>query len=391
MVITTTNDLLRKAQLAGMLERICQELELTETQFTTAKARYETVGQWLADAENPLLRASEVYPQGSMALGTTVKPLDADHDVDLVCHVPWLSHQAAPSYLKQLIGDRLRANGRYTDILEEKPRCWRINYANEFHLDITPSIPNPACSNGGELVPDRKLREWKGSNPKGYRAWFEDCAKEEPRLRLMKAQFAATRAQIESLPEPTHLRGVLRRCVQLCKRHRDLSFTNGTAELAPISIIITTLAAKSYAYCISQSEYDTELDVLLDVVRHMPLFIQTAPSGGETHYFIWNETTQGENFAEKWNTDPRRARAFYEWQRGAVTALEESEALLGLDRLAKSLGASFGEGVVNKALAGLTAAVSEARGGRLTVAPSFGLGFAAPLGTEVRPNTFFGA
>ena len=32
------------------------------------------------------------------------------------------------------------------------PRCWRLSYANEFHMDITPSIPNPNCRFGGELV-----------------------------------------------------------------------------------------------------------------------------------------------------------------------------------------------------------------------------------------------
>jgi len=33
-----------------------------------------------------------------------------------------------------------------------------LNYANEFHMDITPSIMNPECTNGGELVPDKELR-----------------------------------------------------------------------------------------------------------------------------------------------------------------------------------------------------------------------------------------
>ena len=52
--------------------------------------------------------------------------------------------------MKKTIGDRLRANGYYAPLLEEKPRCWRLSYANEFHLDITPSIPNLECANGGE-------------------------------------------------------------------------------------------------------------------------------------------------------------------------------------------------------------------------------------------------
>ena len=30
-------------------------------------------------------------------------------------------------------------------------------------------------------------------------------------------------------------------------------------------------------------------------------------------WYIWNETTHGENFAEKWNRRPERAEAFFAW------------------------------------------------------------------------------
>ena len=42
---------LRKAQLFGVLERLCERLEPSETQADRAKTSYEAVGQWLADAE----------------------------------------------------------------------------------------------------------------------------------------------------------------------------------------------------------------------------------------------------------------------------------------------------------------------------------------------------
>ena len=125
---------------------------------------------WLADADDAMLRALAIYLQGSTALGTTVKPIIRnEHDVDLVAHNPSISGSTAPGIVKKVIGDRLKLNGRYAPILEEMPRCWRLNYANEFHLDITPSIINPTCVHGGELVPDKKVREWCASNPKGYR------------------------------------------------------------------------------------------------------------------------------------------------------------------------------------------------------------------------------
>ncbi len=57
--------------------------------------------------------------------------------------------------------------------------------------------------------------------------------------------------------------------------------------------------------------YESELDLLCDIVRHMPDIIETRPIGGGLQWFIWNETTSGENFAEKWNRDPSRAKAFF--------------------------------------------------------------------------------
>ena len=82
--------LLRKRDLLGVLERVCEGLELTESQFRLAKGRYEAVGAWLADASSPILRTLAIYLQGSTAIGTTVKPINGDeHDVVLhLTHEP---------------------------------------------------------------------------------------------------------------------------------------------------------------------------------------------------------------------------------------------------------------------------------------------------------------
>lgn len=384
---------LRKTQLVGLLERICQSLELTDTQLAMAKARYEAVGRWLSEGSDPKLRSAAIYSQGSISLGTTVRPLGVtEFDVDLVCHLAELTSAESPGEIKRLIGNRLRDNGHYREIIEEKPRCWRINYANELHLDITPSVLNPTCSQGGELVPDKRLKTWKETNPKGYRQWFDIRAELQPRFNLKKAQFAEARAGVEAFPEPTQFKGILKRCVQLFKRHRDVYFSKKGRDLAPISIIITTLAAKSYAHCVSNFIYDAEIDVLISVLRLMPKFIETLPIDGGKLFFVWNETTHGENFAEKWNTNRRLPQAFYDWNARAISDFENLAGITGLDRIGKELALSFGEAPVNKALSGLTGAISDARSSKLlSVSPILGLSTAPSLGVPVRHNTFFGA
>jgi Second Messenger Oligonucleotide or Dinucleotide Synthetase domain len=387
LVLHTTDSMLRKSQLVGILETICQQLELSDTQHEDAESRYKAVGTWLSSSDNALLHDAEIYPQGSFSIRTTVKPISKEeYDLDLVCLVPKFSSRTQPSQLKRLIGDRLRANEKYWDMIEEKPRCWRITYANEFHLDITPSIYNPTCGQGGELVPDKKINQWKPSNPRGYRRWFEERAKLRPRFLLLESPLA--KSQIEALPGPTTFKGFLPRMVQLCKRHRDIWFSNRDSDLAPISIILTTLIANSYAYCVANLTYETEFDLLLEVLRHTENFIETDATG---RFYVWNDTTTNENFAEKWNEDTRYADGFFSWHKQALTDFENLPFVSGLDEVKKSLSPVFGDNIVMKALSAHTSSISAHREkGTLAVGTGLGLANLRPRVVPIRSNTFFG-
>jgi hypothetical protein len=384
----------RQTQIVEVLELVCESLELSPPQFKLAKQRYEGAGAWLAGSDDPVLRCVAIYLQGSTALRTTVKPIGVnEHDVDLVAHVPDLDVQVSPAALKKAIGNCLRSNGNYAPLLEEMPRCWRLNYANEFHMDITPSIPNPDCRYGGELVPDKTLKEWKASNPKGYKHLFEQRAKLVPVIRLRKHVAAdSTQASIEPYPETGGFKGILRRTVQVAKRHRDIMFVDDL-DVAPLSVIITTLASRSYEWCVTNREYDNELDLLFDVVRRLPDTIEMRRVEGSDQWFIWNETTEGENFAEKWNHRPGRAEAFFTWHARFCSDLIELEAVRGLDRLGATLKSLFGSRPANAAIDSLTERVSTARrAGNLRVAPAIGLSVGAlPASTSGRANTFFGS
>jgi hypothetical protein len=387
---------LRQSQLVGLIEEVCHYVEPSSYQRNLAKQRYEGVGDWLARSDDWLLASIAIRLQGSVAIGTAVKPIGAnEHDVDLVAHVPDLDPAVSPALLKQRIGDRLRRNGSYAGLLVEMPRCWRLDYANEFHLDITPSIPNPECRLGGELVPDKTLKMWKASNPQGYRAKFERRAALLPRIRsVFRKAFDSARseAQVEPYPEEKRLKGILRRIVQIAKRHRDVHFIDDDHGLAPLSIIITTLASRAYETCVSNFEYDHELDLIVDVLRRMPQMLQTTTIEGRVVWRLWNQTTAGENFCEKWNRHPERATAFFEWHGKVVADVEHLAGARGLDQVRRLLGDIFGTAPANKAMDSLTERVDVARStNRLSVTRPAGLivGTAASA-TPVRANTFFG-
>ena len=388
-----THLLLRKAEVYSLLDQICQALELTAAQLEAARTSYEAVAEWLSGSDNPLLKWIDIYAHGSTGLGTTVKPIGReDFDVDLICKVLRFTADRPPAELKRIVGDRLKENARYAAMLEEKKRCWRLNYAREYHLDISPTINNAKCANGGELVPDKKLREFKPTNPKGYKALFERRAALIPTLRMQKALAAEDRAAVEPFPVHGTAKGILRRTVQILKRHRDVHFLEVVEEIAPISIIITTLAAQSYEYCVKSFVFDSELDVLIATIRLMPHFIDKPVVNGRRIYVVANETTVGENFAERWNTEPARAAAFYEWHAKALADFEALPDLQGIDVIGKSLEGSLGSSVVRKVIDARTDSISQARTAKkLYVAPTVGLTLSsAANATPVRSHTFFG-
>lgn len=390
--------IMRDGMLIGALERMCATLEISPSQVALAKERYDGVGEWLAGSDDPLLKLMGIFLQGSTAIGTTVKPIGSnEHDVDLVAHAPGLGDWVEPVALKKAIGDRLKINGHYKPLLVEMARCWRLVYANEFHLDITPSIPNRSCNMGGELVPDRALKMWKPSNPKGYKALFLERVKLAPRFQVTKSLHTqdSARADIEPYPDQARFKGLLQRVVQILKRHRDVfvSVNEVDQSLSPISVLVTTLASQSYEYCVRTFTYDTELDLLFDVIRHMPDFIEARTGNGQTHWFVWNETTKGENFAEKWNADPKRAEVFFTWHARALSDISRLKDAEGLDGLKRHLGDAFGSGPAKAVVDAITNDISASRrAGTLGVAPRVGLvtGVAAATATPVRANTFFG-
>jgi hypothetical protein len=378
--------LAKRQELVGILEAFCEQLELTETQRKSAEEKYSAVGKWLNQGGIMMIYDPDIFAQGSIMLGTTVRPIGrAEFDVDLVCKLAKGSRDQGQGYVKKMIGDRLLEHGTYKRMLEDINRGWRLNYASEFHMDITPAVPNLLCANGGVLVPDKKLSRWKESNPSGYVVWFNGKASLSIR-RVVRGAFQKE-ARVQPLPEYGFAKAVLRRAVQIYKRHRDIFF-NGK-ENAPISIVITTLAAHAYEKAVTERAYESEFDLLYDVLDLMPAFIERRHQNDREVYHIGNPTTQGENFAEKWNNSPERAQAFFGWHKKAMADILKMANAEGLDQIGKLLGTMLGESDARQAVAEYASrkVIGPRSKGELRSDGNVGLGSAGML---VPRNTFFG-
>ncbi|MGK4351759.1 MULTISPECIES: nucleotidyltransferase domain-containing protein [Enterobacter cloacae complex] len=396
-----------KRQYVGdFLDCIVDCLDLTETQHKHIKSAYHSVGKFLSEGDNPILKGAMIYSQGSVRLNTTVKPKGSEqYDVDLLCYLPNASHITGWAQVLDAVRDRLSSHETYRKMLHPLPRGYRIMYAGDYHLDITPGIDwstNPTEENHPLLVPDTRLRGWKESNPAGYATWFDNITEKLPTFltRMVACENLAKSASVRPLPNHTHKK-LLNRIVQIFKRHRDVwaaSQGKDYIEFKPISAIITTLSAHAYNHiCDQKTTYDTDFDVILDVLYLMPKFIV----GSLGNYHVSNPSMPAENFAEKWNNPEsgkgeRLKKHFDLWHKAAIESINEIAASEGEDELLENLSKYFGERPVKAVREAMLENINAARSqNNLNVLPFTGaLSAGAVTGTasarSVPSNTFYG-
>jgi hypothetical protein len=370
--------------------------------YERAKSRYEDLAEWFGRAESVCAQYSpHIYPQGSFRLGTVVKPIagDGEYDLDLGCRLRVGINKSTHTQrqLKMLVRHDLEAYRVARGIeeeLEEKHRCWRLAYADQlsFHMDAVPSIPEgmpermlvekamtqagvedqlakSVANLSGAITDNRSPNynalspDWRVSNSEGYALWFES------RMRLA-ASLLQERALIEKALSVDKLpayrwQSPLQRTVQILKRHRDALFeTNPDSQ--PISIIITTLAARAY-----QGE-GSVADALRQVLSRMAGFIGAASPR------VPNPVNPAEDFADRW-ADPscrhlKLEDHFRWWLRRAQEDLDALAKDGDADGVVRRLNESFRAPVTSK---DLLRSVSAAGAGSLlrpAAAPS-NLGF----------------
>lgn len=328
--------------LEDLLVLAGEKLQLSKTEYALAASHYEALGSWLDAIESPLHQfGPRVYPQGSVRIGTTVRPWAYEEfDVDLVCElqVDWLASH--PIAVLDLVQNRIESNGRYRNSVERKNRCVRITYGHDFHMDILPAAPDRTKPGSCVVVPDCEAQSWKPSNPEGYAKWFDT------KSQLLRSLVA----DAESLPrqEEFEHKSVLKRVVQFQKRFRDV-FLQATPELRTASVVITTLAATHYA------GERTVAEAMENILSRM---LMGFPSTGRL--IVSNPMNPEEDFSEKWN-DTRVYLAFRNSVQEMWNMWRQLRAARGIPNVALILKKLFGENIATSTLEMYAAKFNKAR------------------------------
>jgi hypothetical protein len=318
-----------------LLQHTAESLDVDVATYRLIEAIYGGASEFLARFWDLDDVHGVVYPQGSVPLGTVTKKIyrNDEVDIDSVVLRGLTTEEITKAQLKVDVGDGLKqylGTGPVGDpVLSEGKRCWTITY-DEFnmHLDALPAVPNLESLTGtGIKITDKSLFGWQYSDPKAYRQWFFEQMAEEYATRR---EVVAKRMDVEQIPQPM-IKTTLKQAVQLLKIHRDIYFEDNPDD-KPASIIITTLAG--LAYLSGGSLYE----IVEQLTRDMPTYIQHE-SGP---YVLRNPVERNENFADRWNARPWRARAFFGWIEQAATDFSSIAHASGLHGAISRMGDMLG-------------------------------------------------
>ena len=349
-----------------MLEAMVEPIQISTATMNSAEQSYVSLGDWLNREESSLKRfAPSIYSQGSIKLGTAIKPLNEtdDFDLDSVCVLKNLTtKQLSQSTLKQLVGKEIQAYvsaKNFNKEATEGKRCWTIEYADssQFHMDILPAIPNkhqfvkmlearnmydknnPYIKYAIAITDNTTYNysyideNWLSSNPKGYYKWFlqHSIVKKHASINSLRA----ITDSVEELPNNT-ISSILQKVVMLFKRHRDMMFKDDK-DNQPISIIITTLVAHAY------NGEDNMEDAIINILSKITTFIKI----NNGIYRVENPVNPLENFADKWEKEPIKQLNFISWLKQLKIDIEY--ILNNNSNRKQMLENAFGKIPVNKA------------------------------------------
>lgn len=385
---THTLDGLRTRDL---LDAALEAAQPSRSQHEQAISAYGAVGSWLAAPQSGLAKYSpSIFPQGSFLLRTVVRPHSRhEFDLDLVTQLAVDPDRTVADAVAELIRDRLAEHDGMKKRLDTDrfPRCLRLVYANDFHLDVVPACPGIGAN--GIRVPEKPPKRpdsspgssWKPNDPIGYANWFED----RTRLGIDESVIMAKGVAPEPPYEAAKSKAPLRKFVQLIKMRRNQYYR---PDNAPSSILLTTMAGRVYG------GQDFTVEGLFAVVDAMSRW---ADAQGDT-LKVSNPTIDHEDFAEALSaTDKQALRHFLRVYRSELDKLALTN---GIDLQASSLREMFGAKSIESALRAIAEDVNAARDPssvrRLYTgrdAATLGIAVSPVVGTLQKPNpghTFYG-
>ena len=237
--------------------------------------------------------------QGSWAHKTIIKPptKHSDFDVDLLAFVDYVGHWRACDYIDDLY--KIFYESEYKEKVTKKTYCVRLNYLDDFHVDIVPCV----IYGNGYKVCNRKKNILESTNPEEYTEWF--CkTNDRSGKQLVKV-------------------------VRLLKYLRDINNFNIA------SIILSTLSGE-----IAKNQFYTDLpDALLQITRILKEYF----NNNEDAPYVGNPVLSTNNLASEWEEDQYKYKIFKDKFIPYANLIEEAYYECNADESIEKWKAIFGK------------------------------------------------
>ena len=382
--MTNIND--REKQVLSIIKN----LDISPTMFKQAEEKYKAIASFLNDHGI----VADIYPQGSFALGTVVRPIlktnSMHYDLDFICQIEGNADTNTPSSTRKQIIESLQNNEIYKSRMVIYDKCITIQYTDinkiGFSIDIVPATDEtdlhkillkvksdyPELIDSAIAIPkctENEKYSWITNNPKGFQDWFSSINKpfldysRESYRKTMFLEHSDIFSSIEEIPHELE-RSSLQRVIQILKCHRDnfYSHFDKGEDIKPISAIITVLTSQiAKDYSPSCSIFELLEHVLIELntySEHQSLtddqFRMKNPnkeiiSHIQSKWNISNPANPNDNLADQWNNNSEIPKYFFLWIRAALSDfinLSKNDNI----KFRSVLENSFGHNLVNHVL-----------------------------------------
>lgn len=245
-------------------------VNLNQKRLDTLQERVDAINSFLQSSEGFGDIFIELIPAGSWAHGTIIKPVGEfdEFDADVLLHVQERSGWLPKDYIEELYSI-FRASNVYKSLAQRKTRCVRIDYANDFHIDVVPYLEQGGVHYITNHLEPEGIGKFEASNPEAFNVWIDD------RQRFTKGSFV--------------------KIIRLLKYLRDFKNT-----FTCKSIILTTLIGEQIneiEASLSPNLYDDIPSLLKTVLDKL------ATSLPETMPDVMDPAGTGDNFSTRYKDE----------------------------------------------------------------------------------------
>lgn len=296
------------------------------------------------------------YPQGSMAIDATIstRGTDDEYDLDFISQLGGRFRQMEPLAILKEVEDAYR-NYPVQKVVRQT-RCVTLYYADNMHLDITPSLrayerldregwithaKGPLAASDDRFV---------DMNAYGFIAWYRARTPVEQRLaKAMRdhwlAMDAALRAaEVDEVPEQCDfvVKNTATLALQLLKRFRNIHYANYNGRIPP-SVMLSCYAGLAAKPDISLS------DMLIRQANWIVGDIEEASRYGQLLH-VANPVCEADIFTDRWPESIVQQNEFAKMLKDLVAGLQAAKRGEILpNKLMDWLREGFGDRVVTLA------------------------------------------